>query len=90
MPIFDYFCPRCHHNFDELVKRYDDPVDCPECRTQANRQLAAPSFILKGSGFYSPGTFTKSKEGPKLDKEFMRLSDRDQNIELGLPADCSL
>ena len=92
MPIFDYICPNpeCQHTFDELAKSSDTVVECPKCTTVSKRQISAPSFILKGSGFYSSGTFTNSKQGPKRDAEFDRLSDREQNIELGLPEDCGL
>jgi hypothetical protein len=33
------------------------------------------------------GTFAKSKNGPKLDQELLRMSDKDLNIALGYPED---
>lgn len=54
------------------------------------KQLCAPTFVLKGAGFSSNGTFSRAKDGPKLDQDLLRLSDRDLNIECGLPPDCGL
>lgn len=54
MPIYGYVCKNCEHTLDVLQKISDDPlVDCPECgEPQLRRQLSAPRFRLKGSGWY--------------------------------------
>ena len=54
MPIYGYVCRNCEHTLDVLQKISDDPlVDCPECgEPQLKRQLSAPRFRLKGSGWY--------------------------------------
>ena len=54
MPIYGYVCRNCDHTLDVLQKISDDPlVDCPECgKPQLKRQLSAPRFRLKGSGWY--------------------------------------
>jgi putative FmdB family regulatory protein len=54
MPIYGYGCRNCGHTLDVLQKISDDPlVDCPECgEPQLKRQLSAPRFRLKGSGWY--------------------------------------
>ena len=54
MPIFAYRCDQCGFEKDVLQKRSDPPLtDCPSCGKAAFRkQLAAPSFQLKGSGWY--------------------------------------
>jgi putative FmdB family regulatory protein len=48
---------------DALQKISDDPlVDCPECgEPQLRRQLSAPRFRLKGSGWYETD-FKKEKQ----------------------------
>jgi putative FmdB family regulatory protein len=48
---------------DALQKVSDDPlVDCPECgEPQLRRQLSAPRFRLKGSGWYETD-FKKDKQ----------------------------
>ena len=54
MPIYEYECSDCNHYFDELQKMNDDPLlDCPVCnKPKLKRLLSAPSFRLKGSGWY--------------------------------------
>ena len=49
---------------------------------------STPTFVLKGAGFTSNGTYAKAKDGPKLDKELLRLPDKELNYECGLPEDC--
>lgn len=54
MPIFAYRCQSCGFEKDVLQKRSDPPLtDCPACsRDTFARQLTAPAFQLKGSGWY--------------------------------------
>jgi|TARA_B110000438_G_scaffold35649_1_gene35382 putative FmdB family regulatory protein len=54
MPIYEYECTNCDHNFDELQKMSDEYlVDCPSCNEpKLSRLLSAPSFRLKGGGWY--------------------------------------
>jgi putative FmdB family regulatory protein len=63
MPIYGYVCKNCEHTLDVLQKISDDPlVDCPECgEPQLKRQLSAPRFRLKGSGWYETD-FKKDKQ----------------------------
>lgn len=54
MPIYDYECSACGHRLEALQKFSDAPLtECPACHQPALRkQLSAPSFHLKGSGWY--------------------------------------
>lgn len=54
MPIYEYQCTDCGHQFDALQKMSDKPLkDCPECMEPALTKLvSAPSFRLSGSGWY--------------------------------------
>jgi len=54
MPIYEYQCKDCGHQFDVLQKMSDEPLrDCPECMEPALTKLvSAPSFRLSGSGWY--------------------------------------
>ena len=63
MPIYGYVCRSCEHSFDALQKMSDDPlVDCPDCGDAAlQKQLSAPKFRLKGTGWYE----TDFKTGDK-------------------------
>ena len=54
MPIYEYRCVACGHELDALQKLADAPLrKCPECGKQKlQRLMSAPSFRLKGSGWY--------------------------------------
>jgi putative FmdB family regulatory protein len=54
MPIYEYRCEACGHTLDALQKISDAPLsDCPACSQSAlKRLISAPSFRLKGSGWY--------------------------------------
>ena len=54
MPIYEYLCGECTHTLDALQKLSDEPlVYCPQCGAAAlKRQMSAPSFRLKGGGWY--------------------------------------
>jgi putative FmdB family regulatory protein len=64
MPIYEYQCANCHHQFDVLQKLSDDPVKkCPECsKDMAVRLVSAAGFQLKGTGWYA--TDFKEKKAP--------------------------
>ena len=63
MPIYGYICKSCEHRFDVLQKMSDDPlVHCPDCgEPSLQKELSAPKFRLKGSGWYE----TDFKTGDK-------------------------
>lgn len=65
MPIYEYRCDSCGNELDALQKISDEPLsDCPKCGKGALRRLiSAPSFRLKGSGWYE--TDFKSSEERK-------------------------
>ena len=55
MPIYAYKCGACGHAKDVLQKMSDAPLtDCPACGAAAfSKQLTAPGFQLKGTGWYA-------------------------------------
>ena len=54
MPIYAYKCSSCGHAADVLQKMSADPLtECPACgQSTFAKQVTAPSFQLKGSGWY--------------------------------------
>lgn len=54
MPIYAYKCSSCGHTKDALQKMSDAPLTlCPACgQATFAKQLTAPQFQLKGSGWY--------------------------------------
>jgi len=63
MPIYEYRCDDCGHEFDALQKLSDERLkDCPACEAATLRRLvSAPSFRLKGAGWYETD-FKSDKE----------------------------
>jgi putative FmdB family regulatory protein len=54
MPIYAYRCDACGHRQDVLQKMSDPTLSvCPACGAESfARQLSAPAFQLKGTGWY--------------------------------------
>lgn len=48
MPILQYKCPKCGKAFEELVKKYDDEVLCPDCKTAAVRSYCGQMYSATG------------------------------------------
>jgi putative FmdB family regulatory protein len=55
MPIYEYQCKACQHEFEREQRITEEPVkDCPKCGApQARRLISRTSFVLKGGGWYS-------------------------------------
>ncbi len=68
MPIYEYVCKDCEHEFEALQKMSDAPLsDCPACNKSALRKkISAPGFRLSGSGWYE--TDFKSDNQKNLSK----------------------
>lgn len=78
MPIYEYRCSACGHTLEALQKLSDEPLkQCPNCDEAAlARLISAPSFRLKGKGWYETDF--------KSDKEKRRnLADRPEDTGAG-------
>jgi putative FmdB family regulatory protein len=55
LPIYEYLCEKCGHEFEREQRITEDPVKvCPSCRAKKVRRLISrTAFVLKGSGWYS-------------------------------------
>ena len=64
MPIYEYQCEQCAQRLEALQKISDDPLqDCPERNQPALKKLvSAPSFRLKGGGWYETDFKTGDKK----------------------------
>ncbi len=49
MPVLQYRCPSCGKEFEELVKKYDEKVTCPDCGTAAERSYSGKMFSATGA-----------------------------------------
>ena len=76
MPIYDYKCSKCEHEIEIIQKINDKPKEvCPKCNKKGlKKQISAPSFRLKGGGWYETDFKTGKKkniassDGTKNDK----------------------
>lgn len=48
MAVLQYYCRHCGKAFEELVKKYDDPVVCPDCGKPAERSYCGQMFSATG------------------------------------------
>ena len=64
MPIYDYKCSNCGHQFELIQKFSDQPAEiCPQCSKKSVQKLvSAPSFRLKGGGWYETDFKTGAKK----------------------------
>ena len=64
MPIYEYKCSKCEHQFEVIQRFSDNPVEsCPECNEkQVKKLVSATSFRLKGGGWYETDFKTGSKK----------------------------
>lgn len=70
MPLYEYRCPDCGHQF-ELIQKFSDPptIPCTDCGKTANRQLSSPAFQFKGSGWYVTDYARKGQDKGKNEKQ---------------------
>ena len=63
MPIFEYVCDKCGHEFETLQKASEAPLKiCEACGAKGLRKkISAAGFRLSGSGWYE----TDFKSGKK-------------------------
>ena len=66
MPIYEYQCKKCGHQF-ERIQRFSDPLvkKCPECGGKVEQVLSEPAVQFKGSGWYVTDYAKKGSSGSK-------------------------
>ncbi|MDD5306788.1 MAG: zinc ribbon domain-containing protein [Deltaproteobacteria bacterium] len=65
MPIYEYRCGACGHEFEIMQKMSDGPVrKCEACgKLKVKRLVSQTSFVLKGSGWYVTDYAGKKGQG---------------------------
>jgi len=89
MPIYEYKCSKCEHQFEMIQRFSDNPIEiCPACNKKTVQKLvSAPSFRLKGGGWYETDFKTGSKknivdskdEKSKQPKEQAKTTDKSKS-----------
>lgn len=77
MPIYEYGCEKCGHEFEAIQKISEEPLKtCPACGQDALRKkVSAAGFRLKGGGWY--------------ETDFKKSGDRKRNLESSGSSDSS-
>lgn len=57
MPLYEYVCTACGHDFEEM-RKFNDPElrKCPKCaKLKVQKKISLAGFQLKGAGWYKDG-----------------------------------
>ncbi len=70
MPLYEYSCKKCGHEFEEIQKFGDKPIKkCPSCgKTSVEKKVSMTAFQLKGEGWYKDG-YSRPSEKPAKPSE---------------------
>jgi putative FmdB family regulatory protein len=65
MPLYEYRCEACGHQFEKIQRFSDDPVSvCPSCgQGPVVKLLSSPAIQFKGSGWYITDYARKTQSG---------------------------
>ena len=70
MPLYDYQCPSCSHEFELRQSFSADPCTiCPRCEAVSRRKFHVVPVIYKGSGFYTTDYGRSSHNGASTKKD---------------------
>ena len=68
MPIYEYRCEKCGHQFEVIQKFSDEPLrTCSSCKGKLTKLISQTSFQFKGSGWYVTDYAKKSQ--PRSDSK---------------------
>ena len=63
MPLYEYECQTCHHQF-EVQQKFSDPLidTCIRCGSGVRKLISAPGIMFKGTGWYVTDYSNKLKD----------------------------
>lgn len=62
MPIYEYRCTDCGHQFEVSQRMSDDSLtECPVCQGEIQKVLFAPAIHFKGTGFHNTDYGTRKR-----------------------------
>jgi len=70
MPIYEYRCQSCGHEFESMQKMSEPRLtDCPDCgKAELKKLVSAAGFKLKGTGWYETDFKNSGKASKKETK----------------------
>ena len=70
MPVYEYRCDACNHQFELRQKFSDAPANhCPKCGGAVHKMVSAVAFSLKGGGWYAEGYGAKPEVATKTETD---------------------
>lgn len=51
MPIYEFECAKCHHDFESLVLGADSGIQCPKCQSAQVKKLMSAVAFKSGENF---------------------------------------
>lgn len=72
MPLYEYSCRQCDHQFEELVFGAE-PVSCPKCRSEKLERLISVPGRPRVEGDSGGLPMTCRSEGPPCGPQCRRL-----------------
>ncbi|MDG2060529.1 MAG: zinc ribbon domain-containing protein [SAR86 cluster bacterium] len=92
MPIYEYECQECDSTFEKIMSISAPlPQECPSCskRGYIKKLVSAPSFRLKGSGWYETDFKTGKKKNLSKDDNEKKSSTTKSTTEKSAKKDKS-
>ena len=81
MPMYDYQCPSCAHQFEVKQGFGDEPyTSCPQCESVSRRVFHPVPIIYKGSGFYTTDYARKGHDPSGANKPEKRDSSAAEKV----------
>jgi len=68
MPIHDYHCKACGHDFEALSRPQDPPVACPNCKSQELEKLLS-AFAVSSDGIRAANALDSRKRQISKNKD---------------------
>jgi len=66
VPIYEYVCNSCRHQFEVKQRVNDPPLSvCNRCGNSVTKIISAPAIMFKGTGWYVTDYSNKLKEPAK-------------------------
>lgn len=63
MPIYEYQCETCNHQFEVKQKFSDQPIEsCVKCGKGVRKLISSPGIMFKGTGWYVTDYSNKLKD----------------------------
>jgi putative FmdB family regulatory protein len=87
MPLYEYRCESCEHQF-EVIQKFSDPhvSICPKCGGgPVVKLISSPAFTFKGTGFYI--TDYARKDQGKAGSDGSDKADRTEKTDKGDKSD---